>query len=113
MKQISTLNVAGEVIKAAETCVGRFLGGLSWASPAPTACEESANWFSLSLSLSLSPHVHMAQISVAEGPLRCDVMIFASLLYLWCPFQSHFKSTSIKGRMYFFVFIGLTFKDSQ
>lgn len=95
MKKISTLNVAGEVIKAVETCIVRtqfFRGTVEGKPIASTACRESANWFSFSI------HVHMAQISVAEGPLRCDVMVFASLLWPQCPYQESFESAPIRGR---------------
>lgn len=67
--------------------------------------------------LSLSLHVHMAQISVAEGPLRCDAMVFASLLWPQCPYQESFESAPIRGRTYLFVSwpfgIGFTLKNGQ
>lgn len=74
MKQISTLNVAGEVIKAAPTCVVQawFIGGAVVAQrlhSMPTICRA----------VPLSPHPYG---SMAERPPRCELTVFASFFWL-------------------------------
>ena len=81
MKQISTLDVAGEVVTAVQTCVVRT----------QTAVAQCLHSMQRICQPASSPHIHMARM--AGGPQRCDVMGFATSLRPQCPYEEDTNSS--------------------